>query len=66
MSSGADQMGYWAKNTCGSSYFFSNALASFIEKMFHVLFYLSDPIITGYVGAKLSKMLQLGFDAHSV
>jgi hypothetical protein len=42
MSSGADQMGYWAKNTCGSSYFFSNALASFIEKMFHVLFYLSN------------------------
>jgi hypothetical protein len=24
----AERMGYWARNTCGSTYFFSNILAS--------------------------------------
>jgi hypothetical protein len=61
---GAEKMGYWAKNICGSSYLFSNTLASF--SLQGINFGFIEVMMTGYMGSKLSKMLQHGFDAHSV
>jgi len=55
-------MGYWAQNTCGGTYFFSNSLASLTKNIFYVLNHFNI-IALGNMGAKLPKVLQFRNEA---
>jgi hypothetical protein len=58
-------MGYWAKNTCGSTYLFTNTLVSFPILANKIVDFIWAAL-TGHVGSKLSKMLQPGNDANCI
>jgi hypothetical protein len=59
-------MGYWVRDTCGSTYFFSNTLASAFLKITVSSILIEKNGTVGYVGSELPEMLQHGVEADCV